>query len=65
MGISVLRTYEQINKRQWAQLARESSTATWWQTEEAYQLLSSLPDYDVEVVGVAEQEVLCGVSFIL
>lgn len=65
MGISVLRTYEQINKRQWAQLARESSTATWWQTEEAYRLLSSLPDYDVEVVGVAEQEVLCGVAVIM
>ena len=58
MGVSVLYIYEQIDKRQWAQLVRESSTATWWQTEEAYRLLSSLPDYRMEVVGVAEEEEL-------
>ena len=65
MGISVLRKYEQRDKRQWAQLVRESSTATWWQTEEAYRLLSSLPDYRMKVVGVKEQEVLCGVAVIM
>ena len=65
MGVRVLRTYEQIDKRQWAQLVRESSTATWWQTEEAYRLLSSLLDYRVEVVGVAEEDELCGVAVIM
>lgn len=65
MGIRVLHTYEQIDGDQWGQLARESSTATWWQTKEAYQLFSSLPDYRVEVVGVADEDALCGVAVII
>lgn len=65
MGIRVLHTYEQIDGEQWGQLARESSTATWWQTKEAYQLFSSLPDYRVEVVGVADEDALCGVAVII
>ena len=54
----MLHTYEQIDGDQWGQLARESSTATWWQTKEAYQLFSSLPDYRVEVVGLADEDAL-------
>lgn len=61
----MLHTYEQIDGDQWGQLARESSTATWWQTKEAYQLFSSLPDYRVEVVGVADKDALCGVAVII
>lgn len=61
----MLHTYEQIDGDQWVQLARESSTATWWQTKEAYQLFSSLPDYRVEVVGVADEDALCGVAVII
>lgn len=61
----MLHTYEQIDGDQWGQLARESSTATWWQTKEAYQLFSSLPDYRVEVVGVADEDALCGVAVII
>lgn len=61
----MLHTYEQIDGDQWGQLARESSTATWWQTKEAYQLFFSLPDYRVEVVGVADKDALCGVAVII
>lgn len=61
----MLHTYDQIDGDQWGQLARESSTATWWQTKEAYQLFSSLPDYRVEVVGVADEDALCGVAVII
>lgn len=61
----MLHTYEQIDGDQWGQLARESSTATWWQTKEAYQLFSSLPNYRVEVVGVADEDALCGVAVII
>ena len=61
----MLHTYDQIDGDQWGQLARESSTATWWQTKEAYQLFSSLPDYRVELVGVADEDALCGVAVII
>lgn len=40
----IITKYEQIDKQQWAELVKMSETATWFQTEEAYEFYASLPE---------------------
>lgn len=61
----VYATYESIDGRQWKRLAETSSVATWWQTEEAYLLFASIPEYQMYVVSVVEDERLVGVCVIM
>ncbi|MGN0187155.1 MAG: lipid II:glycine glycyltransferase FemX [Paludibacteraceae bacterium] len=54
--------HENIDQRQWAKLVRVSSTATWFQTPEAYDFYASLPkEMQPFVVSVADDDKLCGV----
>ncbi len=66
----ILRHIEEIDKQQWERLLRESSTATWFQTCEAYNFYASVSDifmpYVVAVEGSREiggegQELLRGI----
>ena len=42
--IRTIRTYEEIDKREWKALVEKSSTGTWFQTPEAYAFFASMPD---------------------
>ena len=42
--MNTLLTYGEIDKDQWTELIENSSTATWFQTEEAYRFYESLPE---------------------
>lgn len=64
MGVEIL-TYESIARSAWEQLVERSTVATWWQTPEAYDILSTLPDYDVRVVGVQTDGCLLGLAVVL
>ncbi len=50
-----IQTYNEIDKQQWQLLIEQSPTATWFQTPEAYQFYSSVPEEMTPfVVGVVE-----------
>lgn len=66
--MKIITKYEQIDKQQWAELVKDSETATWFQTEEAYEFYASLPElfypFVVAVISSAspkERERLVGV----
>ncbi len=42
--MNIFTKYEQINKTQWGELVQCSNTATWFQTQEAYEFYASLPE---------------------
>ena len=51
-------TYNEIDKHQWQALVDQSSTATWFQTPEAYEFYKSVPEEMMPfVVGVSECKV--------
>ena len=51
-------TYNEIDKRQWQALVNQSSTATWFQTPEAYKFYMSVPEEMMPfVIGVSECKV--------
>lgn len=64
MGIKRL-TYASIARSEWEQLVEVSPVATWWQTPEAYDMLSTLPDFDVHVVGISANERLQGLAVLM
>ncbi len=46
-------TYEQIDRKEWSRLVRESKTGTWFQSPEAYDFFASQPDlFEPFAVGV-------------
>ena len=50
-------TYNQIDPQQWSELVQSSSTATWFQTKEAYEFYASLPEEMTPfALGVEEKE---------
>lgn len=47
-------TYDQIDKSEWSRLIKISSTATWFQTPEAYEFFASMPElFQPFVVAIA------------
>ena len=55
-------TYNEINKQQWQLLLEQSATATWFQTQEAYEFYSSNPEEMTPfAVGSEENGHLAGV----
>ena len=57
-----LLTYYEINPMAWQKLVEESSTATWFQTLEAYAFYASLPnEMKPFAIGVSEDDRLVGV----
>ncbi|MGM9745495.1 MAG: lipid II:glycine glycyltransferase FemX [Paludibacteraceae bacterium] len=60
--ITILGNRTQIDVSAWNALVTASSTATWFQTPEAYDFYASLPqEMQPFVVGVADDNKLCGV----
>jgi len=58
----IYRSYKEIDVSQWNALVQKSSTATWFQTVEAYMFFASLPDeFKPFVYGVSEDEQLSGI----
>ena len=49
-----LLTYHDIDQQQWRELIERSSTATWFQTDEAYRFYQSVGGMQAFAVGVVE-----------
>lgn len=57
--MTLLTRYDQIDKQHWAELVKSSDTATWFQTQEAYEFYASLPELFMPfVVAVASSDSL-------
>ena len=57
-----LLTYPDIDPQQWSELVQSSSTATWFQTKEAYEFYASLPEEMTPfALGIEENGHLAGV----
>lgn len=54
-------TYHTINPKQWQELIETSTTATWFQSPEAYRFYQSVGGMQAFVYGVSEQGRLVGV----
>lgn len=59
--MKIVTKYEEIDKAQWAQLVRDSKTATWFQTAEAYEFYASLPELFIPFAVAVENKHLRGV----
>lgn len=55
----VLTKYEDIDRSMWIELVSKSQTGTWFQTPEAYEFLSSLPDEFSPFVFCVPDKVVC------
>lgn len=58
--MKILTKYKEIDKAQWAQLVRDSKTATWFQTAEAYEFYASLPELFIPFAVAVENKHLRG-----
>lgn len=59
--MKIITKYEQIDKQQWAELVKDSETATWFQTAEAYEFYASLPElFYPFVVAIASSDLQKG-----
>ncbi len=56
----VLFDVNSIDKAAWDHLIQSSTTATWFQTREAYDFFSSFSFYETFIVGIEKSGVLCG-----
>lgn len=59
--MKIVTKYEEIDKAQWAQLVRDSKTAIWFQTAEAYEFYASLPELFIPFAVAVENKHLRGV----
>ena len=57
----IIRTYTEIDKKDWRLLAETSPLSTWFQTDEAYRFYQSVSDMCAFVYGVMEEDKLVGV----